>query len=64
VEELRVDNANAYQVNNDIQKQSNQRHAQMEKNLQRQMAFNEKLNKLLKEIQNKKPFSYDILWRK
>ncbi len=36
----------------------------MEKNLQRKMAFNEKLNKLLKEIQKKKPFSYDTFWRK
>jgi succinylglutamate desuccinylase len=47
VEELRVDNANAYQVKNEIQRQADQRHAQMDRNLQKQMAFNEKLDKLL-----------------
>jgi hypothetical protein len=26
------------------------------------MAFNEKLNKLLEETQNKKPFNYDIVF--
>jgi len=26
------------------------------------MAFNEKLNKLLEDIQKKKPFNYDILF--
>ncbi len=63
VEKLRVDNANAYQVKNEIQKQADQRHAQMDKKLQKQIAFNEKLNKLLKEIQKKKPFNYDIIFR-
>jgi hypothetical protein len=53
VEELKVDNANAYQAKNGIQKQVNQRHAQMDINLQKHMAFNEKLNKLLEEIQKK-----------
>jgi hypothetical protein len=33
VEELRVDNANAYQIKNEIQRQADQRHAQMDKNL-------------------------------
>jgi len=27
------------------------------------MAFNEKLNKILEEIQKKKPFNYDIVFR-
>jgi hypothetical protein len=31
VEELRTDNANAHQVKNEIQRQADQRHAQMEK---------------------------------
>jgi uncharacterized FlaG/YvyC family protein len=65
VEELRVDNANAYQTKNEIQRQADQRHAQMDRNLQKQMAFNETLNKLLEEIQKKKPFNYDnVFWRK
>ncbi len=62
VEELRVDNANAYQAKNEIQNQVDQRHAQMDRNLKKQMAFNEKLNKLLEETQNKKPFNYDIVF--
>jgi len=33
VEELRVDNANAYQIKNEIQRQADQRHAQMDKKL-------------------------------
>jgi hypothetical protein len=36
----------------------------MDKNLQKQMAFNEKLNKLLEEILMKKPFNYDIVFGK
>jgi hypothetical protein len=36
----------------------------MDINLQKQMAFNEKLNKLLKETQKKKPFNYDIVFGK
>jgi len=28
------------------------------------MAFNEKLNKLLEETKKKKPFNYDIVFRK
>ncbi len=55
VGELRVDNANAYQAKNEVQ-----RHAQMDRNLQKHMVFNEKLNKLLEQNQKKKPFSYDI----
>jgi hypothetical protein len=34
----------------------------MDMNLQKQMAFNEKLNKLLEETQKKKPFNYDIVF--
>jgi hypothetical protein len=34
----------------------------MDKNLQKKMAFNEKLNKLLEETQKKKPFNYDIFF--
>jgi hypothetical protein len=45
-----VDNANAYQAKNGIQMQVDKRHAQMDINLQKQMAFNEKLNKLLEKI--------------
>ncbi len=64
VEELRVDNANAYQAKNEVQRQADHRHAQTYKNLQKQMAFNENLNKLLEEIQKKKPFNYDIVFTK
>jgi hypothetical protein len=53
VEELGVDNANAYQVKNEIQRQVDHRHAQMDRNLHKQMAFNEKLYKLLEEIHEK-----------
>jgi hypothetical protein len=35
VEELIVDDANAYQVENEIQRQVDQRHAQMDKILQK-----------------------------
>jgi hypothetical protein len=49
VEEFRVDNANAYQAKNEIQRQANQRYAWMDRNLQKQLAFNEKLNTLLEE---------------
>ncbi len=34
-----MDNANAYQTKNEIQRQVNQRHAQMDKNLQKQMVL-------------------------
>ncbi len=43
-------NANAYQAKNEIQMQADHKHAQMDKNLQKQMTLNEKLNKLLEEI--------------
>ncbi len=62
VEEFKVDNANAYQAKNEIQKQANQRFAQMDRNWQKQLAFNEKLNTLLEEIQKTKPFNYDIVF--
>jgi hypothetical protein len=64
LEELKVDNSNAYQAKSEVQKQANQRHAQMDRNLQKQMVFNEKLNKLLEATQKKKPFNYDIVFRK
>ncbi len=35
----------------------------MDRNLQKQMAFNEKLNKLLEETQKKKPCNYDIVFK-
>jgi hypothetical protein len=62
VEELKMDNASAYQVKNEIQSQAYSRHAHMDINLQKQMASNEKLNKLLEEIQKKKSFDYDIVF--
>ncbi len=34
----------------------------MDRNLQKQTTFNEKLNKLLEETQKKKPFNYDIVF--
>ncbi len=52
-----MDNANEYQAKNEIQRQVDQRHAHMDKNLQKHMALNEKLNKLLEETQKKKPFN-------
>ncbi len=64
VEEFKVDNANAYQTNNEIQRQVDHRHAQMDRNLQKQMVFNEKLNKLMEETQKKKPFNYNIVFQK
>jgi hypothetical protein len=35
----------------------------MDEKLQKQMAFNEILNKLLHEIQKKKPFNFDIVFK-
>jgi hypothetical protein len=35
VEELKVDNANGDQIKNEIQRQADKRHAQMDKNLQK-----------------------------
>ncbi len=61
VEELGVENANAYQVKNEIQRQVDHRHAHMDRNLHKQMAFNENLNKLMEETQEK-PFNYDIVF--
>jgi len=34
----------------------------MDKNLQKQMAFNEKLNRLMEETLKKKPFNYDTIF--
>jgi hypothetical protein len=39
--------------------QAYHKHAHMDKKLQKQMAFNEKLNKLLEETRRVKPFNYD-----
>jgi hypothetical protein len=36
----------------------------MDKNLQKQMAFNEKLQKLLEETMRVKPFNYDCVFIK
>jgi ribosome biogenesis protein Nip4 len=36
----------------------------MDKNLQKQMTFNEKLTKLFEKIEEKKPFNYDIIFGK
>ncbi len=63
VEELKVDNVNAYQDENEIQRQVDQKYAQMEGNLQKQLAFNEKLNKLLEETHKTKPFNCDIIFK-
>ncbi len=63
VEEFKMDNATTYQAKNEIQRQVDQSHAQMDKNLKKQMAFNKKLNKLLEETQQKKPFNRDIVFR-
>jgi hypothetical protein len=46
-----------------VQRQFDQRHAQMDRNLQKHEAFNEKLQKLLKETQKVKPFNYDSVFR-
>ncbi len=62
MEEFKVDNGNAYQTKNKTQRQVDQRHAHMDKNLQKQMVFNEKLNKFLEEILLKKLFNYDIVF--
>jgi hypothetical protein len=35
----------------------------MDRNLQKQKAFNEKLQKLLKETQKVNPFNYDIVFK-
>jgi len=64
LEELRMDVGNVYQAKNDIQKQADERHAHMDKNLQKQIAFDEKLQKLLKEAKRVKPFNYDSVFTK
>ncbi len=43
LKEFKVDIGNEYQAKNEVQRQSDQRQVEMDKNLQRQMAFNEKL---------------------
>ncbi len=64
VEELKVNNANAYQAKNEIQKQVDQKYAKMDRNLHKQLAFNEKLNRLLEETQKIKLFNYDTIFIK
>jgi ribosome-binding ATPase YchF (GTP1/OBG family) len=64
LEELIMDNANAYQVKNKVQRQVDQRHAQMDKNLQNQMAFIKMLNKLLEEIKKKKTLTKNNKFKK
>ncbi len=58
-----MDNVNAYQAKNEVQRQFDQRHGHMDRNLQKHKAFNEKLQKLLKETQKVKPFNYDSVFR-
>ncbi len=55
---------NVYEAKNDIQGQVDCMHAQMNRNLQKQMAFNEKLQELLEETQRIKPFNYDSVFTK
>ncbi len=62
LEEFIMKVGNVYQAKNDIKRQANQRHAQIDKNLQKQMAFNEKLQKFLEEAQRVKPFNYDSVF--
>jgi hypothetical protein len=50
---------NVYQAKNEIQRQADKKHAHMDKKIQKQMAFNEKLNKLLEETKKVKAFNYD-----
>jgi hypothetical protein len=44
-----MDIGNVYQSKNELQRQYIQRQAYMDKNLQRQMAFNKRLEKVLEE---------------
>ncbi len=64
LEELRMEASNVYQTKNVIQKEVNQKHAQMDKKMQKQMAFKEKSQKLLKQAQKVKPFNYDSVFTK
>jgi hypothetical protein len=64
LEELRMEVGNVYQTRSDIQRQVNKRHARMDGKLQKHMAFNEKLNKLLEETRRIKPFNYDNVFTK
>ncbi len=59
LEELTMDISNVQQAKNEVQRQSNQKQAKMDKKLQRHMAFNEKLQKLLEDAQGIKLFNYD-----
>jgi hypothetical protein len=62
LEELRMEVGNVYQAKNGIQWQAYQRHAQMDKNLYKHMAFNEKLQKLLEETRKVNLFNYDSVF--
>ncbi len=62
LEDLKMEIGNVYQAKSEIQRQVYQRHAQMDQKLQKQMAFNEKLHKLLEEMERIKPFNYDSVF--
>ncbi len=62
LEELRMEVGNVYQTKNDIKRQVYLKHAQMDINLQKQMTFNEELNKPLKETKKEKIFKYDNIF--
>jgi len=47
LEELKEDVSNVYQYKNEIQRQFNQRHVEMDINLKKQMALNETLQHVL-----------------
>ncbi len=58
-----MDIGNVYPTKNEIQRQYDQKQADMDKNLQKQMVFNENLQKVLKETQGIKPFNYDSVFK-
>ncbi len=58
-----MDIGNVYPAKNEIQRQYDQKQADMDKNLQKQMVFNENLQKVLKETHGIKPFNYDSVFK-
>jgi 6-pyruvoyl-tetrahydropterin synthase len=49
LEEFIMDIGNVYQTKNEVQRQFDESHTKMDKNLERQMVCNEKLQKLIEE---------------
>ncbi len=49
LEELKVDIGNVYQSKNELQRQFDHRQTKVDRNLQRQMAFNKRLHKVIEE---------------